>query len=115
MGSRSAMTPQELQQIEELKQLEENFNASDWLRNQSMEPLVGDSICPYLAEKYGMNRRSCYTVFVKKNIGNGTYGCRHERCRGFHADSLEDAITHQRYHHFDHRPFGCIPSSGSQW
>ena len=111
MGSRSAMT---LQELEELKQLEEDFNASDWLGNHSIEPLVGDLECHYLAEKYGMDRTSCYTVFVEDN-GDETYGCRHERCRGFQADSLEEAITHQRYHHFDHRPFECIPLSGSQW
>ena len=111
----SAMTPnEELKQIEELKQLEDNFNESVWLLNQHIEPLIGDRSCHYLAEKYGIHRASCYTVFVQDNEDD-TYGCRHERCRGFQVHSLEDAITHQRYHHFDHRPFECIPPNGSQW
>jgi len=114
MGSRSAMTPQELQQIEELKQLEENFNASDWLNNHSIEPLVGDINCHYLAEKYGIRRASCYTVFVRVN-GDNTYGCRHEICPAFRTPSLESAIRHQRHDHFDHRPFECIPANGAQW
>jgi hypothetical protein len=109
------MTPrEELKQIEELKKLEDNYNESGWLLNHNHEPLVGDRSCHYLAEKYGIPRTSCYTVFVQDNEDD-TYGCRHERCRAFQTDSLEDAITHQRYHHFDHRPFQCIPPSGAQW
>jgi len=101
------MTPQELQRIEELKQVEKNFNASDWPGNHLIEP--GHR----LAWMYGMHRSSIYTVFVQDN-GDDTYGCRHDGCHT-QVDSLEDAITHQRYHHFDHRPFECIPLSGAQW
>jgi hypothetical protein len=109
------MTPrEELQQIEELKQLEDNFNESAWRRNDRIEPLIGDRSCHYLAEKYGILRASCYTVFVQDN-GDDTYGCRHKRCHAFQAHSLEDAIRHQRYHHFYHQPFECIPPNGAQW
>ena len=109
-------TQEELKQIEELelKQLEDDFNESAWLRHHRLEPLVGDSSCHYLAEKYGIRRRSCYTVFVKDNEDD-TYACLHERCRGLQTDSLEDAITHQRRNHFNHRPFQCNPLSGTLW
>jgi len=68
------------------------------------------SICPggmspYL---YGIRGKSCYTVFVEDKQ-DGTYGCRYERCRDFLTYSLDDAIRHQRSHHFDHRPFVSIP------
>ena len=105
---------EENQRIEELKQLEDNFNRSHWLLHHLLEPLVGDSGCHHLAEKHGMVRRSCYTVFVQENE-DYTYGCRHEICHAFRTDSLEDAIAHQRSQHFDHRPFECIPLSGALW
>ena len=109
------MTPEEeLKQIEELEELENDFNESAWLLHHRLEPLVGDPSCHYLAEKYGKQRRSCYTVFVKDNEDD-TYECRHARCRGLQTDSLEDAITHQRRNHFNHRPFQCTPPSGTQW
>ena len=111
----SSVTHKEvLKQIKELKELEKNLNESVWLLHHLHEPLVGDSDCHYLAEKYGKCRASCYTAFVQDNEDD-TYGCRHEKCRGFQTDSLEDAITHQRKQHFDHRPFECIPLSGTLW
>jgi len=108
------MTPEERKIIKELKKLEDHFNASDWLRNHRVEPLVGDLSCHYLAEKYGIGRASCYTVFVQVNEDD-TYGCRHETCHAFRTPSLEGAVRHQRHDHFDHRPFECIPANGTQW
>ena len=99
---------------QDLKLLEDAFNESDWLLDDLLEPLIGDPACPPLADKYGIPRRSCYTVFVRENEDD-TYGCQFESCRAYKVASLEDAIRHQRYYHFDHRPFECISASGALW
>jgi hypothetical protein len=117
----SAMTPkrelellEELERCKELRQLEDIFNKSVWLLDDLIEPVIGHPSCPALAEKYGIRGASCYTVFVQVN-DDDTYGCHNERCRALRAHSLEEAIRHQRYYHFDHRPFECIPPSGAHW
>jgi len=103
-----------------LKTLVAIFNASTWLRGNHHEPRIGDPDAPQLAELYGPRGRSCYIVFVH-DWGDGTYGCCHEACfrpaghGGYATRSLEDAIRHQRYNHFNHRPFECVPINGSQW
>ena len=97
----------------DLKILENTYNNSEWLQNHDHEPLVGDLDCPALAQEYGISRVSCYSVFLEEI--NATYLCRFERCRGFAPSSLEDALRHQRYNHFDHRPFLCAPDNGKQW
>lgn len=98
----------------DLKILEGTYNGSEWLKNHDHEPLIGDPDCPDLAQEYGMTRVSCYSVFLER-INDATYRCRFERCRGFAPCSLEDALRHQRYNHFDHRPFLCAPVNGGQW
>ena len=99
---------------EDLAKLEEMFNESPWLLQHLLEPLIGDPNCPEMAETYGITRASCYTVFVELNEDE-TYGCRFERCHAYEERSLEEAIRHQRYHHFDHRPFECISVGGARW
>ena len=48
------------------------------------------------------------TAFVKQSeIQKENWECRFEDCRYFRVTSLEDAIRHVRYLHFDHRPFVC--------
>ena len=103
-------------QYEELKRLEKIFNRCSWLLNELLEPVIGDPDCPPEAEKYGIRGTSCYTAFVEDH-GDTTYGCRHEICHlhPFRFTSLDGAVRHQRYHHFDHRPFMCVPLSGAQW
>jgi len=105
---------EDLKQREDLKQLEDIFNKSPWLLDHLLEPVIGDPSCHHLAEEYGICGASCYTVFVQDNEDE-TYGCRHERCHAFQVHSLEGAITHQRYYHFDHRPFECVIPNGGQW
>ena len=102
---------EELNRLKELKEIEALFNKSTWLRDHLLEPVIGHPKCPQKAEKYGICGASCYTAFVEDNE-DGTYGCRSERCHPFQFDSLEEAITHQRYHHFDHRPYECTTLLG---
>ena len=90
------------------------FTSSPWLEKNDVEPVVGHPDCPGLADDYGIPGASCYTVFVEFNEDR-IYGCRHESCSAFRARSLDDAIRHQRYYHFYHRPFVCVPSNGKQW
>ena len=99
--------------LQDLKILESTYNNSEWLKNHDHEPLIGDPDCPALAQEYGISRVSCYSVFLEEI--NATYLCRFERCRDFAPCSLEDALRHQRFNHFDHRPFLCAPVNGRQW
>jgi hypothetical protein len=99
---------------QEVKELERAFNESSWLQNHHLEPPVGHPRCPAAAEVHGICGLSCYTALVK-HYKNGAFGCRYEECRMFRVSSLEDAIRHLRYLHFDHRPFVCVPLSGYQW
>ena len=102
------------QTIADLEVLKNAFDGSDWLARNLPEPRIGNQDCHELAVKYGARGLSCFVVFVEY-LGDGTYGCRCEQCHGFVTSSLEDAIRHQRCHHFDHRPFVCIPPSGTPW
>ena len=102
----------ELNRLKEVKEIEELFNKSAWLCDNLLEPVIGHPTCPQKAAKYGICGASCYTVFVEDNE-DGTYGCCYERCHPFQFSSLEGAITHQRYHHFDHRPYECTTLLGS--
>ena len=91
----------------EVKELEKAFNESSWLHNHAMEPVIGHPDCPAAAEKHGVRGMPCYTALVQ-DYGNGRFGCRYEECRRFWVNSLDDAVRHMRYQHFDHRPFVCI-------
>jgi hypothetical protein len=108
------------QKREDLNKLVAIFNSSPWLRANVHEPRVGDPDTPELAEAYGVRGRSCFIVFVD-DWEDGTYRCCHESCfrpverGGYSTRSLEDALRHQRYHHFYHRPFECVPVDGSHW
>jgi len=96
---------------QDLEVLQKAFNEEPWLRNHSLEPVVGHRLCPPGAEVHGIRGLSCYTAFVKESeIKEGKWECRFEACRGLLVTSREDAIRHMRYHHFDHRPFAC-----TQW
>ena len=98
----------------ELQSIEMAINASAWLAYNAPEPLIGGFDCPHLAERWGLRGISVYAVFVEARPDN-TYGCRQNRCRSYIARSLERAIQHQRYYHFNHSPFVCIPSNGTLW
>ena len=108
------------QKREDLNKLVDIFNKSSWLHGNIHEPRIGDPDTPELAEEYGARGRSCFIVFVHE-WGNGAYRCCHESCfrpieqGGYSARSLEDAIRHQRYHHFYHSPFQCVPINGDHW
>ena len=107
------------QTIADLDVLKNVFDGSDWLAGNLPEPCIGDQDCHELAVKYGARGLSCFAVFVH-DWGNRTYGCRHEDCfRGGDGGavfrSLEEGIRHQRYHHFYHQPFVCIPPNGTPW
>lgn len=98
----------------ELIILEQIYQKSAWLIDNELEPEIGQPNCPSLAEKYGILGTSCYTAFVRDE-GDGGYGCRYARCHAFLTSSLDDAVRHQRCHHFEHAPFVCVPPSGQSW
>ena len=91
---------------------------ASWLQQNCHEPLIGNPNCPRLL--YGERGRLCFSAFVHTR-GIRTYGYRHEACfqedeeGGFSTRSFKDAIRHQRYYHFYHQPFLCVPSNGTQW
>lgn len=99
---------------DDLVSLEQIFNSSSWLLNNEPEPKIGQPDCPVIAEKYGARGRSCFTAFVEER-GSRTFGCRFGRCHAFLANSLHEAVQHQRSYHFDHRPFVCTPPGGRLW
>jgi hypothetical protein len=99
---------------QELKMLEQECNSSQWLNQNEREPCVGDPLCSKLAESRGVRGMSLYTAFVKKK-NDGTYGCQFAPCSAYHAYGLDEAIRHQREHHFNHKPFVCVPASGNLW
>lgn len=104
----------ELQAIEDLAALEKTYKESSWFRGNRHEPIVGDPDCPYLAQTYGLSRRSCLTVFVDVHDAAG-HKCRFERCLSFTFKHLDEALKHLRQHHFGNRPFVCLPESGATW
>ena len=97
-----------------LQNLERIINTSDWLRNNELEPSIGERNCPAEADPYGTRGLSVYTAFIK-NQDADTYGCKYEPCRAYSTRNMEEAIRHQRHHHFDHSPFVCVPTSGNTW
>ena len=97
-----------------LRKLEKIINASTWLRNNQLEPCIGDRDCPAEAESYGTRGQSVYTAFIE-NYDGDTYGCRYTPCRGYSAQCMEEAVRHLRHHHFNHSPYLCTPASGNTW
>ena len=76
------------------------FMRSPWRAEGQLEPRIGDSECPDLANKYGVRGLSCFTAFMDQG-----YKCRFDGCfrdgegaRGF--TTLANAIHHQRSYHF---------------
>ena len=97
-----------------LRKLESIIHASPWLRDNEPEPLIGDHNCPTTAHSYGTRGVSVYTAFIEKKDGD-TYGCKYGACRAYSTRSMEEAVRHLRYHHFNHSPYLCIPASGNTW
>ena len=99
---------------ENLQKLENIINASDWLRYNDPEPRIGNPNCPAEADQFGIRGESVFTAFVEDQ-NNGTYGCKYEPCHAYSTRSLEEAVRHQRHHHFNHSPYACVPTSGNTW
>ena len=97
-----------------LQKLEEIINMSAWLRDGELEPCIGERNCPAEADPYGIRGLSVYTAFVKNQHGDA-YGCKYERCRAYSTRSMEEAVRHQRHHHFNHSPYLCVPANGGMW
>ena len=98
----------------DLQSLEDMYNSSSWLINHVLEPNIGDFGCPDLAEKYGRRGQSCLTVFLYED-DNGSLRCRFESCSTMDFRTIETGLRHVRGHHFDHRPFECLPENGEIW
>jgi hypothetical protein len=104
----------ERQAIKDLAALEETYTESLWVHSNQREPLVGDQSCNHLAQKYGLSRRSCLTVFIDARDDTACK-CRFERCFPLTFNNIDGALKHLRQHHFDHRPFICLPTNGTTW
>ena len=104
----------EQQAIEDLETLEGRYMESAWLRANFLEPLIGDQDCPVLAQTYGLNRRSCLTVFIDTR-DDRAYRCRFASCIPFTCKNLDDTLKHLRQTHFGNRPFACLPTNGTTW
>ena len=98
----------------DLQRIVRTINASAWLRDNDPEVRIGHPDCPVEAEQYGARGQSVYTAFVDFQ-NDYTYGCKDEACRTYSTRSLEEAVRHQRYHHFNHLPYACVPASGAMW
>ena len=97
-----------------LQKLEEIIKASTWLRNNELEPCIGDPDCPAEADPHGIRGLSVYTAFVKRQNGDA-YGCKYARCSAYSVRCMEEAVRHQRIHHFDHSPYLCLASTWNAW
>ena len=97
-----------------LRKLERIIDASAWLRDNEPEPRIGNPDCPAEANHYGLRGESVFTAFVEDHE-DGTYGCKRQLCHVYSTRSLDEAIRHQRHHHFNHAPYVCVPASGSTW
>jgi hypothetical protein len=98
----------------DLEELEMLINVSDWLEANELEPCIGDPSCPEIAEEHGTRGKSLYTAFIDSK-DDGSYGCKFERCFAYSTRSLDEAIRHMRYHHFNHSPYACVPPVGIEW
>lgn len=76
------------------------FMRSPWRAEGQLEPRIGDSECPDLANKYGVRGHSCFTAFMDQGFKCRFDGCFRdgEGARGF--TTLANAIHHQRSYHF---------------
>ena len=102
------------QTAKDLQTLEGIYRNSSWLIHDLPEPLIGDQDCPYLAQRYGLPRRSCLTAFLNVQ-SDGSVKCRFERCFAFTFSAVDHGLKHLRDHHFGNRPFVCLPENGRIW
>jgi hypothetical protein len=102
------------QMAKDLQTLEEIYKNAPWLIHDLPEPLIGDQDCPYLAQEYGLPRRSCLTAFLDAQ-SDGSVKCRFERCFAFTFCTVDNGLKHLRDHHFGNRPYVCIPENGRAW
>ena len=86
---------------------------SEFLRLQQPEPMVGEATADYpvAVDIHGIKGESIYTALFNY-IDMEVFTCK--LCDYAVKDSLEDAVTHQRAAHFDHRPYRCT-GSHTQW
>ena len=86
--------------------------ASDFLRFQLLEPIVGDTPMSYpsIVDEYGLKGQSIYTAFFD-HLDMKTFVC--WRCDHTVA-ALEAAIAYQRAMHFQNRSYQCQALS-DQW
>ena len=108
MASDLALTDVNLQKLEKI------INSSAWLRDNELEPSIGERDCPAEADPYGARGLSVYMAFITTQDDNA-YGCKYERCRAYSTRSMEEAVRHVRHHHFNHSPYVCVPASGNTW
>jgi len=104
-----------VQKEQDVHTIDQWITNSPWLEADAHEPLVGSQDSSPLVDKYGVRGLSCYSALVETPRDDRTFGCRQERCMHFSARSMEAAITHQRAHHYDHRPHKCSDVTGLQW
>lgn len=84
--------------------------ASDFLRDQLLEPIVGGLVeTPEGVEVFGIKGQSVYTALFDYVDGR-TLTC---KICGHEAGRLEDAVGHQR-DHFVHYPYRCT-ATHAQW
>ena len=98
----------------DLQTLEELYKGAIWFKQDQPEPLIGDQNCPYLAQTYGLPRRSCLTAFLDAE-NDDMIQCRFERCFAFTFSTIDNALKHLREHHFGNRPFACSSANGTTW
>jgi len=103
-----------IQKEQDVQRIDEWITRSPWLEDNAHEPLVGSQCSSLLVDKYGVRGLSCYSALVEWR-DDGSFGCCQERCVHFSVGSMERAVTHQRTHHYDHRPYTCTDVSGLQW
>src|SRR5258706_5642327 len=104
-----------VQRERDVNTIDQWITSSSWVEANAPEPLVGSQESSQLVDQYGIRGLSCYSALVERR-DDGTFGCRQERCMHFSAGTMEGAITHQRVHHYYHRPYKCsINVTGLRW
>ena len=103
-----------IQEERDVQWIHQWIKGRHWLKVNTHEPLVGSQDSSPLVDEYGIRGFSCYSSLVERK-DDGTFGCRRERCVHFSARSMEGAITHQRTHHYNHKPYKCSDVTGVRW
>lgn len=99
-------TKDDVLQIEFLVEFMAWILHEDFRRLHQLEPVVGRPLSTYPAavEDQGIRGQSVYTCLFN-HLDMETFTCK--ICDHIVKENLEDAITHQRIAHFDHRPYQC--------